>query len=68
LPKRLVGGFAVVLSTIISIVRNCAEIVIEILVVDRSSAPPDEGRNRRRRSAAPSCHDLNWQQVISSKN
>jgi hypothetical protein len=35
-----------------------AEIVIEILVVDRLSASAGAGRKRRRRSAAPSCHDL----------
>jgi len=34
------------------------EIVIEILVVDGSSASPGAGRKRRRRrSVAPSCHD-----------
>jgi hypothetical protein len=38
----------------IVIVRYRAEIVIKILVVDRSSASPGAGRKRRRRSAAPS--------------
>jgi len=52
----------------IVIVMYRAEIVIEILVVDRSSASPGAGRKRRRRSVAPSCHDLKRQQVISTKN
>jgi len=50
------------------IVGNRAEIVIEILVVDRLSAFPGAGRKRRRRSAAPSCHDLKRRRVISTKN
>jgi len=52
----------------IVIVGYRAEIVIEILVVDRSSASPGAGRKRRRRSAAPSCHDLKRRRVISMKN
>jgi len=36
-----------------------AQIVIEILIVDRLSASPSAvKKRRRRRSAAPSCHDL----------
>jgi len=50
------------------IVGYRAEIVVEILVVDRSSASPGAGRKRKRRSAAPSCHDLKRRQVISTKN
>jgi len=53
---------------IILIVGYGTEIVIRILVVDRSSASADAGRKRRRRSAAPSFHDLKRQQVISTKN
>jgi len=45
-----------------------AEIVIEIVVVDRSAASPGAGRKRRRRSAAPSCHDLKRRRVICTKN
>jgi len=41
------------------IVRYRAEIVIEILVVDRLPASAGGGRKRRRsRIAAPPCHDL----------
>jgi len=55
---------------IIVIVGYRAEIVIEILIVDRSSASPGAGRKRRKRSAggAPSCHDLKRRRVISTKN
>jgi len=42
----------------IVIVRYRAEIVIEMLIVDKSSGYPGAGRKRRRRSAATSCHDL----------
>jgi hypothetical protein len=56
------------ISTIIVIVRYRAEIVIDILIMDRSSASPCAGRKRRKRSAAPSCDDLKRQQVISTKN
>jgi len=38
----------IVISTIIVIVGYHAEIIIEILIVDRSSASPGAGRNRRR--------------------
>lgn len=45
--------------TIIVIVGYCAEMLIVILVMDRSSASPGTGRNRRRRTrAAPLCYDL----------
>jgi len=53
---------------IIVIVGYRAGIVIEILVVDRSSASPGAGRKRRRRSVAPSCHDIKRRRVISTKN
>jgi len=52
----------------IVIVEYSAEIVIQILVLDRSSASLGAGRKRRRRCAAPSCHDLRSQRVISTKN
>jgi len=56
------------ISTIIVIVGNHAEMVIKILVVDRLPASPCPGRKRRRRrSAVPSCHDLKRWQVISTK-
>jgi len=44
------------------------EIVIEIIIVDRSSGSPSPGRkSRRRRSAASSGHDLKRRRVISTK-
>jgi len=44
------------------------EIVIEIIIVDRSSGSPGPGRkSRRRRSAASSGHDLKRRRVISTK-
>jgi len=53
---------------IILIVGYHAEIVIEIIIVDRLSASSETGRERRRRRrVAPSCHDLKWQQVIGRK-
>jgi len=57
-----------VISTIIVIVGYQVEIVIEILIVDRLSAPAGAGRKRRRRSAAPSCHDVERWRVMSTKN
>jgi hypothetical protein len=57
-----------VILTIIVIVRYRAEIVIEILFVDRLSASPGAARKRRRRSVAPCCHDVKRRQVISMKN
>jgi len=53
---------------IIGIVAYRTEIVIEILVVDRTSASPGAGKKRRRRSAAPSYHYLEWRQLITTKN
>jgi len=54
---------------IVVIVGYCDDIVIEILIFDRSSASPGAGRQRRRRrSPAPLCHDLKTQRVISSNN
>jgi len=52
------------------IVRYRAEIVIQMLMVDRSSAFPGAGRKRRgrKRSAAPSCLDLKRWRVISTKD
>jgi len=56
---RLIIAFRIVLCTMIAIVRYPAEIVIDILVVDRSSPSAGCGSNRRRRrSGVPSCHDL----------
>jgi len=53
---------------IIIIDRYRAEIVIEILVVGRSSASPGTVWKRRRwRSVAPYCHDLRRWQVITTK-
>jgi len=53
---------------IILIVGYRAEIVLQILVVDRSLAAPGAGRRwRRRRSAAPSCDDSKRWQVKSTK-
>ena len=50
--------YTLLMSTIIVIVRYHAEIVLEILVMDRSSAASGTGRKMRRRSTAPACHDL----------
>jgi len=68
-PKRLIVRFYIVMSTISEIVGYHAEIVLEILIVDRLSASPGAGRKRRRRrrSVAHSCHDIKTQQVISTK-
>jgi hypothetical protein len=52
----------------IVIVGYLAEIVIEIFVVDRSSASPGAGRKRKRRCAAPSCHELKRWRVIGMNN
>jgi len=49
------------------IVGYRAEIILEILVVDRSSPSPGIGRKRKRGSPVPSGHDLKWRQVISTK-
>jgi len=58
-PKMLIVRFWSVISTIIVIVGYCAEIVIEILVVDRSSTSPGSWMKRsKRRSAAPSSDDF----------
>jgi len=54
--------------TIIINVEYRTEIVVDILVVDRSSASPGAGRKRRRRSVAPSGQDLKRWQVIITKN
>jgi len=67
-PKRLVVGSWIVILTIIVIVGYRAEVVIEILIVDRSSASPGAGWKRRRRSSAPCCHDLKRRRVISTKH
>jgi hypothetical protein len=45
-----------------------AEMVIQILAAQKSSAPPGAARKRRRTSAVPSCHDLKRRQVIRMKN
>jgi hypothetical protein len=68
LPNRLIVGFCNVISTIVVIVGYCAEIVIEILVVDRLSPSPGAGRKRRKRSVVRSCRDLKRGRVISTKN
>jgi len=50
------------------IVRSRPDIVIGILVLDRSSASPGAGSKRsRRRRAAPAWHDLKGRRVISTK-
>jgi len=55
-----------IISTIVVIVGYCAEIVIKILLLDRSSASLCAGRERRRsRSVAPLCHDFRKQRVTS---
>jgi len=69
LPKRLVIRFWIVILNIIGIVRDHAENVIKMLMVDRLCPSPGIARRWRSssRSVAPSCHDLQKQQVISMK-
>ena len=45
-----------------------ATMIIEILVVDRSSSTFGAGRKKRMRSSADSFHDLKKWQVISTQN
>jgi len=67
--KGLIVRFGNVLSMFSVIVRDLAEIVIQFLVMDRSSHSPGvrRKRRRRRRSEVPSCHELKKQQLIRSK-
>lgn len=55
-----------VILMIIGIIGNDAEIIIEIVNVDRLSADSGAGRQRRR-NAAPRCHHLRRWQVRSTK-
>jgi len=56
------------MSTIIILGGDCKEIIIEILIMDRSSATSGAGsRMRRRRSEVPSCYDLQRRLVRSRK-
>jgi hypothetical protein len=57
-----------VILRIIVRVRCCAEVIIVILLVDRSCASPGARQLMgRKSSAAPSCHDLSRLQEISTK-
>jgi len=59
LLKRLIVGFEIVISMIVVTVGYCAQMIIEILIMDMSPSSPGAGRKRRkRRSAASSCHDV----------
>jgi len=56
----------IIILMINGIVWYRAEIVILILIVDRTSGTPGGRRKkRRRRCAAPWCHDLKRRPVIS---
>jgi hypothetical protein len=66
-PKRLIVRLWIITSTIIVIVGYRAGIVIKIHVGDWLSATPGAGRERRRRSAVPSCHNLEKRRVISTE-
>jgi hypothetical protein len=50
-------GFPMDITMIVELAGNCVEIVIAILITDRSSSSTRAGQKRRRRCAAPSCHD-----------
>jgi len=70
LLKRLVVGDGIVFWVTILVVRYHVKIVIEILVMDRSSVSSSTGKKRRRRrrsSVTSSFHDLKRQRVISTK-